>query len=483
MHMKGRTVVFFVTCILLAMFASSILTLTIAGPLSFANSANGASAIRAAGLDEKDWGKLATTYELIRTQYLNDVDKDKVITGAINGMLTALDDPFSVYMDTKEAEMFDEALESSFQGIGAEVSLEDGRVTIVSPIKGSPAERAGIIAGDVILSVNGEKLDGLKLNEAVMKIRGPKGTQAKLEILRSGSLEPTQIIVVRDEIPIETVYSEMLENQIGKIEVRQFAMHTAKDFKAAIKELEAKGMKGLIIDVRNDPGGLLPAVVEMSEQFVPNGKPVVQIEDRNGQKSPTLSKGSSKPYPVAVLINNGSASASEILAGALSEEAGAKLIGKTTYGKGTVQVTFQKEMGDGSNLKMTVYKWLTPKGNWIHKTGIKPDIEVDQPSFFMAVPLTKKSTLKLDTTSEDVKNLQLMLTAIGLKPGREDGYFNTETEAAVREFQRQASLPVNGEVDEKTAQKLEETVYREIREPKHDLQLKEAVKYMNSVIK
>jgi carboxyl-terminal processing protease len=480
MHRKSRTAVLFVACILIAMFASSILTLTLAGPLSFASSAD----IKMAGLNEKDWSKLATTYDLIRTKYLNEVDKDKVITGAINGMLTALDDPFSVYMDTKEARAFDEALESSFQGIGAEVSLENGRVTIVSPIKGSPAEKAGIIAGDVILGVNGEKLDGLKLNEAVLKIRGPKGTQAKLEILRAGANESTQIIVVRDEIPIETVYSEMLEGGIGKIEVRQFAMNTADHFKEALKSLEGQGMKGLIIDVRNDPGGLLPAVVKMAEHFVPTGKTIVQIEDRSGQRSPTASKGGSgKTYPIAVLINNGSASASEILAGALSETVGAKLIGKTTYGKGTVQVTFQEEMGDGSNLKMTVYKWLTPDGNWIHKEGIKPDIEVEQPPFFKAVPLTKKSTLKADTTSEDVKNLQLMLEAIGLKPGRDDGYFSSETQAAVRAFQQKAALPATGEVDEQTAQKLEEAVYKEVRDPKHDLQLKEAIKYLRSVMK
>lgn len=484
MQFKGRTVVFFVACMLLAMFASSILTLTIAGPLSFAKSADGAGiSLRDSGMTDKDWAKLSTTYELIRSKFLNEIDKEKVLNGAINGMLASLDDPFTVYMDPKEAEVFEQTIESSFQGIGAEVSLEDGRVTVVSPIKGSPAEKAGIIAGDVILSVNGEKLDGLKLSEAVAKIRGPKGTQAKLDILRGGSGEPTQIIVVRDDIPIETVYHEVLEGQIGKVEVRQFAQNTADHFAAAIKDLEAKGIKGLIVDVRNDPGGLLPAVVQMAELFVPGGKPIVQIEDRNGNREPTLSKGSAKPYPIAVLINNGSASASEILAGALSETADAKLIGQTTYGKGTVQVTFEKEMGDGSNIKMTIYKWLTPNGNWIHKTGIKPDIEVEQPAYFRAMPLSKKETLKPDTASEEIKSLQLMLGGIGHSPGRTDGYYSAETQAAVKAFQQQSGLPVTGEVDEKTAQKLEEAIYNVIRDPKNDLQLQEAVKYLKSVIR
>lgn len=485
MGFRGRTVVVFVAFILLAMFASSILTLTIVGPFSFAERAGiGAEAsARPEGLTSKEWNKLATTYELIQGKYVNEVDKDKIINGAINGMLSSLEDPFTVYMDQKESELFEEALDSTFQGIGAEVSLEDNKVTVVSPIKGSPAEKAGIIAGDIILSVNGDKLDGLKLSEAVMKIRGAKGTQAKLDIIRSGATEPIQVIVVRDDIPIETVYSEMLEGNIGKIEIRQFVQNTAKHFKEQLKELEAKGMKGLIIDVRNDPGGLLPSVVEIAEPFIPNGKPILMVEDRNGHREQTLSAGKGKSYPVTVLINNGSASASEILAGALQEVAGAKLIGQTTYGKGTVQVTFEKEMGDGSNIKMTIFKWLTPNGNWIHKKGITPDIPVEQPAVFKVIPLSKKTTLKLDSTSEDVKSLQIMLDALGLKPDRQDGYFSAKTETAVKAFQRLHNLPMTGEVDTSTAQKIEETVYKEIRNPKNDLQLKEAIKYMQTVAK
>ncbi|MEI7025637.1 S41 family peptidase [Paenibacillus sp. y28] len=479
MQDRGRKIVLWVAVILVSMFASSLLTLTLVGPLSFASKGGGVTA----GMANKDLQKLETTYNLIQSKYVQQVDSEKIINGAVNGMLSALEDPFSVYMDQKEAQMFEETLESSFQGIGAEVSLEEGKVTIVSPIKGSPAEKAGIIAGDVILSVNGEKLDGLKLNEAVAKIRGAKGTQAKLEVLRSGSGEPVQIIVVRDDIPIETVSSEMLEGNIGKIDVSQFVQFTAKRFKEELKALEAKGMKGLIIDVRNDPGGLLPAVVEIAEPFVASGKPILQIEDRDGNKKPELSKGTGKTYPIVVLINGGSASASEILAGALKESAGATLVGQTSYGKGTVQVTFEKEMGDGSNIKMTVYKWLTPNGNWIHKKGIAPDVEVEQPSMFKAVPMTKKTTLKLDMTGDDVKNLQVMLDGLGLKPGRTDGYFNDKTELAVKAFQRLNNLPMNGEVDAQTAQKIEEAVYKEIRNPKNDLQLKEALKVVQGLVK
>ncbi|UUZ91194.1 PDZ domain-containing protein [Paenibacillus sp. P25] len=209
MTFKGRTVLAFV---LLSMFAGSIMTLTIVNPSIFAavGKEGAASASVKSGLTTKDFNKLATTYQLIQSKFLNETDHDKVLNGAINGMLSTLDDPFTVYMDQKEAQQFDENITSSFQGIGAEVTSDDGKVTVVSPIKGSPAEKAGLHANDVILSINGEKLDGLTLNQAIMKIRGPKGTQAKLEVQRPGTPDPIQVIVVRDDIDVETVFAEML---------------------------------------------------------------------------------------------------------------------------------------------------------------------------------------------------------------------------------------------------------------------------------
>ncbi|MNI31506.1 Carboxy-terminal processing protease CtpB precursor [compost metagenome] len=397
-------------------------------------------------------------------------------------MLTALEDPFTVYMDQKEAQQFEESVSSSFQGIGAEVSIDDGKFVIVSPIKNSPAEKAGIQTNDIIVSVNGEKLDGLTLNQAVMKIRGPKGTQAKLDIIRQGSVDPVQVIVVRDDIDVETIHAEMLPNNIGKIEIHQFSSNTGKRFEQELKSLESKGMKGLIIDVRNDPGGLLNVVVDIVNPFVPSGKAIVQVENRNGEKEPTLSTGKGKNYPVTVLTNKGSASASEILAGAFQEAVGSKVVGETTFGKGTVQVTFEKEMGDGSNIKMTVFKWLTPNGNWIHKKGITPDIAVEQPPYFKAAPLSKKATLKVDSISDDVKNLQIMLSGLGMSPDRTDGYYSEKTALSVKAFQKINGLPMTGEVDTETANKLEKAILVQIRDPKNDLQLKSAVQTLQSQI-
>ncbi|WP_438447357.1 S41 family peptidase [Gorillibacterium sp. sgz5001074] len=483
MVFRGRTVLAF---LLLGMFASSILTLTIVEPsgsgMEQVKAVAAPTAAPAEGLSQADLNKLSTTYSLIKSKYVSAVDHDKLLNGAIHGMVEALDDPFTSYMDPKEAKQFEETISASFQGIGAEVSLEDGRVTIVSPMKESPAEKAGIRANDVILSVNGEKLEGLTLTQAVMKIRGPKGTQAKLSIMRSGTTEPVEVIVVRDDIPVETVIGEMITPTVGKLEIRQFSSNTAVRFKEELNRLESKGMKALVIDVRNNPGGLLPVVVEIAENFVAKGKPIVQIEDRDGKRVPTNSEAASAPkhLPVAVLINKGSASASEILAGVFKDTGLGKLVGETTFGKGTVQVTFEKEMGDGSNIKLTTYKWLTPNGTWIHKKGIDPDVKVEQPAYYQVMPFSKKTVLKPDMNHDDVKSLQLILEGLGYKPDRTDGYFSEKTAAVLKEYQRANGLPVSGEADNAVMDKLEKDIVVKLRDPKSDLQLNEALKVLGA---
>ncbi|MDF2925453.1 MAG: peptidase [Paenibacillaceae bacterium] len=483
MVFRGRTVL---TFLLLGMFASSILTLTIVEPGGglAERKSTAAAAVKpapAGGLSAEDLNKLSTTYELIQSKYLDEVDHDKLMNGAIHGMVGALEDPFTSYMDSQEAKQFEDTINSSFQGIGAEVSLESGRVTIVSPIKGSPAEKSGLRANDVILTVNGETLDSLTLTQAVMKIRGPKGSQAKLGILRGTASEAIEVIVVRDDIPVETVFGEMVTDAIGKIEIRQFSTNTAVRFKEELDHLNGKGMKSLIIDVRNNPGGLLPVVVEIAENFTPKGKTVLQIEDRNGRRAPTLSEAKKAPQqlPVAVLINKGSASASEILAGLFKDTGTGKLVGETTFGKGTVQVTFEEEMGDGSNIKMTTYKWLTPNGTWIHKKGIEPDVAVEQPAFYQVMPFSKKLTLQPDMNNDDVKSLQVMLEGLGYDPGRTDGYFGTQTAEALKAYQKGGNFAQTAEADVALQEKLEADVVARMKDPKNDGQLNEAIKLLS----
>lgn len=432
---------------------------------------------------KNDLSKIETTLDLIEENYYQDIDRTELIDGAINGMMEALGDPYSSYMGQETAAQFEESIEGSFTGIGAEVSSQDGNVIVVSPIKGSPAEKAGIQSKDVILSVNGESLQGLDLNEAVNKIRGPKGSEAKVSVQRAGSTDPLEFTIVRDDIDLETVYAEMQEDGVGIITITQFSLNTAERFEEELAKLEAQNMKGLIIDVRNNPGGVLSVVIDIAEQFVPKGELIVQVEDKNGKREKNESKGSAKSYPVSLLMNKGSASASEILAGALQQSAGATLLGENSFGKGTVQTSFERQLGDGSLVKITIAKWLTPNGDWIHEKGIEPDLTVSQPDYFSVAPITKDNLpLKLDSNSTDVKNAQTMLEGLGFKTDRKDGYFDAKTQAAVKAFQVSKGLTASGTIDEKTAGALEAALIEKISDPQYDTQLKKAVSEMKKEI-
>jgi carboxyl-terminal processing protease len=426
-----------------------------------------------------DLEKVEQAYDLISSRYVEKVAQEKLVEGAIQGMLSVLKDPYSVYMDKETAEQFSQALESSFEGIGAEVGMVDGKIVIVSPFKNSPAEKAGIKPNDQILEVDGKSVDGLDLNNATLKIRGKKGTKVELTIARKGLKDPLSISVTRDEIPLETVHASIKEQDgknIGYIELTSFSEDTAADFKKELSALENDDIKGLIIDVRGNPGGLLDSVGEILKEFVPKDKPYVQIEKRNGKKERFFSSISKeKAYPVLVLVNKGSASASEILAGSLKEAVGSPLVGETTFGKGTVQQAVP--MGDGSNIKLTLFKWLTPDGNWIHKKGIQPDVAIKQPAIFATHPIqVEEKPLEEDMNSEQVKNAQEVLAGLGFAPGRTDGYFSTETAMAVKGFQLHADLEPTGKIDLKTAAKLEEAAMEEMKKEQNDLQLQTALR-------
>ncbi|MEH7247689.1 S41 family peptidase [Neobacillus niacini] len=428
--------------------------------------------------DTEDLLKVSQAYELIQSRYVEKIDSETLIEGAIQGMLTVLEDPYSVYMNKETAQQFNQALDSSFEGIGAEVGMVDGKIVIISPFKNSPAEKAGLKPNDEILKVDGKSVEGLDLNKATLKIRGKKGSKVKLDISRKGLKDPITIEVTRDEIPLETIHASV-KNQDGKkigyIEITSFSKDTASDFKAELRSLEKKDIEGLIIDVRGNPGGLLVSVEDILKEFVTKDKPLIQIEQRNGDKERHFSNlTEKKDYPVTVLINKGSASASEILAGALKEAGGYPLVGETTFGKGTVQQAVP--MGDGSNIKLTLFKWLTPDGNWIHKKGIKPDVEAKQPAIFNTHPLQIDEPLVEDMNNEQVKSAQEILAGLGFAPGRTDGYFSVETTVAVKAFQKNSNLQATGKIDVKTAAKLEEEASKEMKKEKNDIQLQTALR-------
>ncbi|MCK0472979.1 S41 family peptidase [Halalkalibacter sp. APA_J-10(15)] len=428
--------------------------------------------------DEELLEKFEAVRLIIEEHYVEDVDHNELLQGAIDGMLEALGDPYSVYMDQEEASQFTESLGSHFEGIGAEVMMSDGKVTIVTPMRESPAERAGLLPNDQIIEIDGEATEGLSLQEAVMQIRGEKGTTVHLTIERETASELVTIPVVRDEIPIETVRHELIERdgqEIGLIEIISFSIDTAERFEAALEELESKGMDGLIIDVRGNPGGYLDQVEEIGKLIIPNQQPIVQTESRSGEKMRFLSPlNDPKPYPIVGVTDRASASASEILSAALIEAGEYDVIGETTFGKGTVQNTIP--LGDGSQLKLSVFKWLTSAGNDINGVGVEPTIEVMQPDYFYTAPVSVDvDPYEEDMLSEQIRSAQIMLNGLGYDPGREDGYFSTVTTEAVRAFQEENDLDVTGVIDEDTASTLHERVVEEVRERENDRQLNQAI--------
>ena len=424
--------------------------------------------------------KLYSTYETIKKDYYKDIDDEKLVNGAIEGMITGLEDPYSTYMNQEEAKSFNESISSSFEGIGAEIQEQDGKIMVVSPIKGSPAEKAGIKPNDIIQSVDGKSIEGLSATEAVLKIRGEKGTKVVLTISRAGESKPISITIVRDTIPIETVYAEMLDDGIAKIQVTSFSEHTVDELQTALNEMSKKDMKALILDLRGNPGGLLDQAIEMASIFVPNGEVVLQVENRNGEKEVYKSENDGEfDLPVVVLIDNGSASASEIVAAAVSESADIPLIGVKSFGKGTVQSA--QDFKDGSNLKFTAFKWLTPEGNWIHKKGIAPDIEAKLPNYASLSYISPDDDWKESDTSTEVKTAEEMLTELGYNPGKVDGFFDQDTKLAVVQFQRDQKLKGTGVLEGETTV----AMMQELRDKivANDTQVKAAVKELKKEMK
>ena len=428
---------------------------------------------------DNDMEKIKQVYDLIDENYIEEVEEGKLIEGAIDGMLETLDDPYSSYMTSEATEKFNEQIQSSFQGIGAEVSMVDGKVTVVAPIKDSPAEKAGLRPNDQILQVDDEKLEGLNLNEAVEKIRGEKGSEVTILVERKGSTDPFEVTLTRDDIPIETVYTDVKDvdgKKTGIIEMNSFSETTSEEFDEALKKLEEDDIQGLVIDVRGNPGGLLDSVEEILEHFVPSDIPFVQIEDSQGEKEKRYTKlKEKKPYPINVITDEGSASASEILAVAL-KEIGYDTVGTASFGKGTVQQAVPiGDVDDGNVLKLTFFKWLSPEGNWIHDEGVEPTVEVKQPDFFYANPIQVKKTFKIDDSDENIENAQIMLKGLGFDLERDDGYFDESTKKAIQDFQKNHKLEVTGELDKETAADIELEVVEIIRDGKQDRQLSKAL--------
>lgn len=337
----------------------------------------GASAVKSeAVLDQEMVEKIDELYSYMNVYYYEDVDKEAVEAALYSGLLNSLEDPYSVYYTAQEYEDMMVSTSGTYCGIGAGVSqdLTTMEVTITKVYKGTPSEEAGLLAGDMILSVDGLEAVTVGVDELVQNIRGEEGTSVHMVIYRPSTGETLEFDVMRRFVELTSVEGEMLENGIGYIEITEFQSKTDEQFEAMVEELKTQGMKGLIVDVRANPGGYLSSVVNMLDYVLPKGL-LVYVEDKYGNRDDYTSDARCLDIPMVVLIDQNSASASEIFAGALKDYEYATLVGKTTYGKGIVQNIIPLE--DGDAIKLTTAKYFTPNGNYIHGVGISPDVEVE----------------------------------------------------------------------------------------------------------
>lgn len=318
---------------------------------------------------------------IIKKNYVEEVKVKDLVISAMKGMVGSLD-PHSAYLTPEALKELKVETKGEFGGIGIQIGIKDGVLTVIAPIEDTPAYKAGIKAGDKILRISGEPTKRMEIHEAVSKMRGQKGTTVTLTILREGWKETKDFTIVRDIIKIKSVKYRLLDDGIGYVKLIQFQEPTANDLVSALNKLQKEGMKSLILDLRNDPGGLLNVAVNTAEVFLPPKKLVVYIQNRVGEKIEYYTE-KSYPYfeeiPMVVLVNKGSASASEIVAGALKDWNRAIIVGEQTFGKGSVQSIIP--LSDGSGLRLTTAKYYTPNGTIIHNVGITPDIIVKQEIF------------------------------------------------------------------------------------------------------
>ncbi len=347
-----------------------------------------------------DFTPLWTVMQKLETSYYQKtaIDSQKMLNGAISGLVASLDDPYTVYLPPQQNDDFKEVMAGKFEGIGAELGMKDKQIIVQAPLDNSPAVKAGLKPLDMILEVNGKSTNGWTLTQTVEQIRGPKGTTVSLLVLSENAKEPKTVSIVRDTITIKSVaywvksvkdikkitqnstLKTNLNKKVAFVRLSQFGDSANQEWVNAINDIsrevqQDKSIEGIIVDLRNNPGGYLTQAVFIASEFIKNGT-VVMEENREGeQRKLTVSRqGLLTELPVIVLLNKGSASASEIVAGALRDHNRARLVGETSFGKGTIQQA--EDLGGGSGIHVTIAKWLTPKGTWVHGKGLTPDVEV-----------------------------------------------------------------------------------------------------------
>ena len=327
-----------------------------------------------------EFDRLGEAWSLLEREHIDrqELDPKTVSDGAIRGMLQALDDPYASFLDAQQFDIESQEIRGFFEGIGAQVGIREDRLTIIAPLPDTPAEQSGIRPGDIILEIDGESADGISLLEAVSKIRGQRGTSVELLVLHLNQTEPTLIAITRGVIPLETVRFAMRPDGIGHLRISSFSDTTNQQVETAIQEFRAANGTGLIVDLRNNPGGLLKAVVDVTSQFLEDGLVTYELDAQGSRREWKVSPGGKgQDIPMVVLINEFSASASEVFSGAIIDHNRAPVIGVTSFGKGSVNT--MRGLSDGSGIFFTIARWYTPNGNLIEGEGITPTLAVSIP--------------------------------------------------------------------------------------------------------
>lgn len=340
-------------------------------------------------------GTVGEAYRILLDEHVDHevLDPKNLSEGAIRGMLAALEDPHASYLSAEQHSREQEGYRGYFEGIGAQVTLTEAGLTVIAPIPGAPAEEAGIRAGDLILAVDGEDIDGLTLIESVNLIRGPGGTEVTLLVRHVGEIEDVNITVTRGRIPIESTTFRMLEDGIGHLWVYSFSNTTEDEVRRALDELEAADGRGLILDLRNNPGGLLASVINVTDLFLDSGTILYEI-DAEGDRSDyeAARRGPATDVPLVVIVNQFSASASEIMAGAIQTSGRATVVGTSTFGKGSVNIA--RELSDGSAIYFTIRRWYLSDGTQIEGEGVTPDIEIEADAHPLPIDFEQDAALK-----------------------------------------------------------------------------------------
>ncbi len=447
------------------------------------------SVVYAASADEyldQQMENLKQYMQYINKNYKDEITFDQMVNGAFQGVTDSLEDPYSVYYGSSdEGENFIETVSGEFSGVG--LSLEDynGQCRVVAPIPGTPADKSGIISGDIVTKVDGVDISSKTLNEAVSMMRGEEGTKVTLVIERGG--KPLSFTLTRAKIKTVSVNSKVLENNIGYIQITSFDNDTNKEFSSALAELEKKGVTALIIDVRNNPGGLVSTAMEIANQLMPKG-PISHFMQKNEIVETYSATGNSDfDLPTVLLVNEGSASSSEILAGALQDSKTATLVGTTTYGKGVAQQI--TSFSDGSSMKLSMYYFLTPNKKKIDHVGIVPDYTVQNGSkeeakllaeqYAAFAPMIEKVKPKAGSVGLNVFGAQQRLAMLGY-PVKVTGTMDEATVAAVKKFQSEKKLYAGGILDYTTMGALDKATVTYITGVKdgQDLQLKKAIELL-----